>query len=308
MNKPFIHPELQPILDKAPQRPCLSHKTLSAFRKTKLTLDHRAHFPDALDPICHVIDGAYGAINVYEFRPSGTRHSSAAILWLHGGGYVTGHGNDLWFGSLFAEKAGVRVYSVDYRLAPEHAFPAALNDSWAALCWVFDNHTQLGVDLNRIAIGGASAGGGLAASLAIYGLDCGGPELAFQLLLYPMLDNRHDNPAGNMDVPRWPKKNSLQAWQMYLGSTEPHPHSVPSLKSNLSGLPPTFLTVGEADLFLDDIRQFSARLKKASVPHKLHTYAGVFHAAEMQGYDTTIGRTMTNDYVNALATALHTTQ
>ncbi|MEP1964282.1 alpha/beta hydrolase [Tateyamaria sp.] len=307
MTAPEIHPELQYILDAAPSRPLLGHKTLAEFRATGLSVDPKPHFPNALPPIRHQIDGQSGPVDVYEFRPSHAPNASAALLWCHGGGYVTGHGNDAWFGALFAEAAGVRVFSVDYRLAPEHPFPAARDDCWDALLFLASESASLGIAPSRIAIGGASAGGGLAAGLAIHNRDQNGPKLAFQLLLYPMLDHTHDTASGHMNVPRWPRANSMQAWEMYHADTPPHPTSAPAMAKNLTGLPPAFLSIGTADLFLDEVRQYAAHLDTAGVVQSLKTYSGVFHAAEMQGYETEIGGCMTRDYISALATALSST-
>lgn len=304
MKKPTVDPELQHILDAQAPRPALGYETLAEFRKTGLVIDPKPHFPNAQRPILHTLSGPTGAVDVYEFRPSQATETTAALLWIHGGGFVTGHGNDAWFGALFAERAGVRVFSVDYSLAPEHPFPIARDECWHALNWLADTHADLGIERNRIAIGGASAGGGLAAGVALHNRDQNGPALAFQLLLYPMLDHQHDTPSGHMDVPRWPRANSLQAWQMYLGGAAMHPTSVPATAVDLSGLPPTYLTIGEADLFLDEVRTYAKRLEKAGVPNQLKTYPGVFHAAEMQGHDSEIGHRMTQDYVTALATAM----
>lgn len=304
MIGPYIHPELQFILDDAPPRPALSQETLIEFRAFGFAKNTQLHFENAQPPLRHQIEGPAGPLEVYEYQPSHAPDSDAALLWMHGGGYVTGHGDDPWFGALFAERADVRVFSVHYRLAPEHPFPAALDDSWAALNWLADSSAALGIDPTRIAIGGVSAGAGLAAGLAIHNRDQNGPALALQLLLYPMLDHKHDNAAGHMDVPRWTRSNSLIAWDMYLGGAAAQPTSVASTASDLSELPPAFLSIGEADLFLDDVRSYAKKLDVAGVPHELKTYAGVFHGAEQWGYGTSIGRQMSDDYVNALAATL----
>lgn len=307
MARPFIDSDLAFIVANEAARVPLSHTTLNAFRQTSISADTHAHFPHAAPPICHMIDGPAGPLEVYEYQPSYLPQARAALLWLHGGGYVKGHGDDAWFGALFAQRVGIRVFSVDYRLAPEHPFPAARDDGWSALHWLAANSERLGINQARLAIGGASAGAGLAAGLAIHNRDQAGPNIAFQLLLYPMLDHLHDNPAGYMDVPTWPRANSLQAWGMYLGSSAPCPSSVPSTATDLQGLPPAFLSVGEADLFLDDVRAYSAGLAAAGVPQDMRSYRGVFHGAEKLGYGTAIGQQMADDYVEALASALGTT-
>lgn len=274
------------------------------YRNTALKLDPSLYFPNATDPVLHQIPGPGGPLDIYEFKPSKYRPDGPALLWIHGGGYITGHGQDRWFGALFAELAGVSVFSVDYRLAPEHPFPAARDDGLAALNWLSDNSAALRIDPKRLAIGGGSAGAGIAAGLALHIRNISGPELAFQLLLYPMLDNQHATPSGYLDVPRWTRTISLTAWEMYLGGQLPEPTSVPANADELRGLPPTYLCIGEADIFLDETRNYAERLKLAKVPCELCTYRGVFHAAEMLGYGTEIGHRMTNDYVNALKNAL----
>lgn len=304
MKKPWIDPELRSWVETAPQSPPLNTDTLDIFRATNLPIEPERFFPNAKRPVVHIVEGLENAVEVYEFRPSTPKQSQAALLWLHGGGFVVGHGNDQWFGPLFAECAGVRVFSVNYRLAPEHPYPAALEDAWTVLNWIASQAETLEIEPERIAIGGASAGGGLAAGLAINNRDMGGPKVAFQLLLYPMLDNRHDTASGRMDVPRWPRESSLMAWSMYLGGQEPSDAAVPATADDLSRLPPAFLSVGEADLFLDEVRSYAARLVAAHVPCTLKTYKGVFHAADMIGYDTRIGRQMSGDYLTALMAAL----
>lgn len=292
------------MLEQAPMRPLLSHATLAQLRVSADVRDSKHYFPQALPAICHNIDGPAGTLDIYEYRPSQAPDAEAALLWMHGGGYVMGHGNDEWFGALFAEMAGVRVYSVNYRLAPEHPFPAALDDSQVALQWLVEHSAKFGLDPARVAIGGASAGAGLAASLALHNRDLAGPAVAFQLLLYPMLDHLHDNPAAYNDVPRWPRTTSLRAWQMYLGSTTASAYSVPAIATDLAGLPPAYLCIGEADIFLDEVCAYAKRLRDAGVVQKCQTYPGMFHAGESLGYGTSIGRQMSDDYVNALVSAL----
>lgn len=304
MNTPFIDPELRPLLTNFPDRPDLCPENIDRYRSIGLPIDVKAHFPNISEPKCHHIKTGDGSLSIYEFWPSARPDTDLALLWIHGGGYVTGHGKDLWFGALFAERAEVRVFCVDYRLAPEHPYPAALNDCTSALDWLADQARSLDVDPSHIAIGGASAGGGLAAALAIHNRNRGGPAIKLQLLLYPMIDHQHDNAGGRMDVPRWPLSNSLQAWDMYLGNATPCPTSVPSLETDFAGLPPAFLSIGQADLFLDDVRLYAEKLEKSGLLLGLQEYAGVFHAGEMFGYDTQIGRQMTDDYVAALANGL----
>ena len=309
MTHPYIDPELRPILAASPSRPALSMQTLKIYRQSVAEATAQAAFPAANEPRLHQIDGPGGKLDIFEFAPShfvpsDSDTTAPALLWLHGGGYVAGLGKDLWFGALFAEHARVRVFSVDYRLAPEHPFPAARDDAFAALCWLHKESAALKVQPDKIAIGGASAGGGLAAAVTLFNRDQAGPALAFQLLLYPMLDHLHDTPSGHAEVPAWPRETSLTAWSMYLDGAQATPASVPATEKNLGNLPPAFLTIGESDLFLDETRDYAARLGAAGVAASLKTYPGVYHVAERHGYHTRIGRQMTDDYVAALVAAM----
>ena len=184
--------------------------------------------------------------------------SQSAVLWIHGGGYI--------FGSAYDERAKViadfcdcTVVSVEYRLAPEHPFPAGPEDCLATLEWLFDNSDSIGIQADKIAIGGASAGAGMAAGVSLMNRDRRNIPLCFQLLLYPMLDNLHDTPSGDIhNHPVWKRSTSFNAWEMYLNG-EPgeaaSEYAAPSRAESLKGLPPTYISVGSEDLFRDeDIR------------------------------------------------------
>lgn len=211
-------------------------------------------------------------------RPSG------ALLWIHGGGLVMGtpeQGEGLC--SRLATELGIMVVSVDYRLAPEHPFPAGLDDCYAALGWVHRNADILGIDPTRLAVGGDSAGGGLAASLAQVVLDRGGPKLCFQLLQYPMLDDRTALRSG-LDGLVWTMRSNRWAWRSYLGhaltAPEHRPFASPSRRTDLDGLPPAWIGVGSVDLFYDECVDYAARLEAAGVPCDLHIEPGMYHGAE----------------------------
>lgn len=185
--------------------------------------------------------------------------------------------------SRLATELGIMVVSVDYRLAPEHPFPAALDDCYAALGWVHRNADILGIDPTRLAVGGDSAGGGLAASLAQVALDRGGPKLCFQLLQYPMLDDRTALRSG-LDGLVWTMRSNRWAWRSYLGhaltAPEHRPFASPSRRTDLDGLPPAWIGVGSVDLFYDECVDYAARLEAAGVPCDLHIEPGMYHGAE----------------------------
>ena len=202
------------------------------------------------------------------------------------------------------------MVSVDYRLTPESTYKEAVSDCFAALTWMADNASMLGVDPARIALGGASAGGGLTAGVALYNRDHGGPDLALQLLIYPMIDDRHETPSGHeITHPTvWNRSVSLKAWKMYLGdeygSDEVSPYAAASRAKNLSGLPPAFVTVGTQDLFRDEDIDYAQRLMAAGVPTDLEVYAGMYHGAEMSMPDAAISRHMRRGYRDALKRAI----
>lgn len=214
-------------------------------------------------------------------RPSG------ALVWIHGGGLVMGipEQDDRWLSELAVE-LGILVVSVEYRLAPEHPYPAALDDCTTALRWLHASVDELGVDPGRVAVGGASAGGGLAAAVALRARDEGGPPLCFQLLDYPMLDDRtvlRGDHAGTGAFVWTPESNRF-GWTAYLGA-EPRAdddrvHAAPARAPDLSGLPPAWIGVGQLDLFHAEDLDYARRLAEAGVACELVDEPGMYHAAD----------------------------
>jgi acetyl esterase/lipase len=215
-----------------------------------------------------------GGLRVY--RPDVLR-ADAALLWIHGGGMIIGqaHDDDVVAGG-FARELGILVASVDYRLAPEHPFPAALDDCYDGLRWL---HAQPNLDPQRIAVGGASAGGGLAASLVQLAHDRGGLPIAFQLLVYPMLDDRSGTRTG-VDARRlrlWNQKANRFGWEAYLGGQAATDPAVPARREDLCGLPPAWIGVGSHDLFHDEDLEYARRLEAAGVTCAVTVVPGAFH-------------------------------
>ncbi len=250
-----------------------------------------------------------GDIGVVIYQPP-TPAPRGGLLWIHGGGYIVGSGRNDPHGIGFAEHVGCTVVSVDYRLAPESTYKEAISDCFGALCWLADNADALGVDPARIAIGGASAGGGLSAALALYNRDHKGPDLAYQLLIYPMIDDRHDSPSGYaITHPTvWNRALSLKAWKMYLGaeygSDKVSPYAAAARAGDLSGLPPALVTVGMLDLFRDENIDYAQRLMAAGVPTDLQVYPGMYHGAEMSVMDAAVSTRMRAAYRDALLRAI----
>ncbi|MCY3831374.1 MAG: alpha/beta hydrolase [Chloroflexi bacterium] len=232
------------------------------------------------------------------------------LLWLHGGGYIVGVERDDARCIEFAEVVGCTVVSVGYRLAPESTYRESVADSFTALNWMVDSASELGIDARRVAIGGGSAGGGLSAGLALYNRDNQGPELAFQLLIYPMIDDRHDTPSGReVTHPTiWNRDVSFKAWKMYLGeeygADEVSPYAAATRATDLAGLPPALVTVGTMDLFRDENIDYAQRLMAARVATDLQVYPGVYHGAEMLVPAADVSRRMREGYLAPLKRAI----
>jgi acetyl esterase/lipase len=221
-----------------------------------------------------VLTLAWG-VGIRLFRPVGVTGQAPALLWIHGGGYVIGKAaQDDALCRRFARELGATVASVDYRVAPEHPYPAPLEDCYSALQWLVRLPS---VDPSRVAIGGASAGGGLAAALALLTRDRGEIDLAAQLLVYPMLDDRTvgrhlDNPGLRL----WNASSNKYGWSAYLRGADPEV-AVPARREDLSGLPPAWLGVGTFDLFHNEDLAYAERLKAAGVPCEVEIVEGAFH-------------------------------
>ena len=223
-------------------------------------------------------------VKVRLYKPIDLAKESPCLLWMHPGGMTIGDANmeDLTSAQRAIDHSCL-VASVDYRLAPENPYPSAPDDCYAALLWFANNASELGISSSRIAIGGAAAGAGLAASTSLRARDESGPEIVFQLLTYPMLDHRNTNPSsyGVMDDFRvWNRKANLISWEAYLGDLTDIPtYASPSLEVNLSNLPPTMISVGALDNFVDECIDFAQRLMQAGVRTDLRVYGGAFHGS-----------------------------
>jgi len=209
------------------------------------------------------------------------------VVSIHGGGMVMGSYDmdDMTFDA-WCPSIGVVGVSVEYRLAPETQYPGALDDCYRALVWVHQNAASLGVDPSRIGVHGVSAGGGLAAAVALHARDRAEVPVAFQLLDCPMLDDRQATPSINAPgLLMWTRDSNVFGWQSYLGDrfgTDDVPYTAaPARATDLSGLPPAFVSVGSIDGFRDEDVDYAQRLNQAGVPCELHVYAGAPHAYQM---------------------------
>lgn len=234
-----------------------------------------------------LIPGPAGApdVEVTVIRPASARSGPApAVLGIHGGGMVLG---TRFFGTGelidLAHRHGVVGVAVEYRLAPEHPGPAAAEDCYAALTWLAAHAPGLGVDPERIIVSGASAGGGLSASVALMARDRGGPRLAGQLLNTPMLDDRNETVSSRQysGLGIWDRGNNEAAWTAVLGqargTADVHPYSAAARAKDLTGLPPAFIDVGAAEVFRDEATAYATRLWAAGGTAELHVWSGAYH-------------------------------
>ena len=254
--------------------------------------------------------GGQGAdVDVILYRPPNAPTPAPAILYIHGGGYSVGGAEESDGESAeLAARLGVVVVSVDYRLAPEHRHPAALDDCYAALCRLARDAVDLKVDAQRIALFGASAGGGLAANVALRARDEGGPAPCFQMLCYPMLDDRAPSPPGWADETMWGRGANREAWTALLGAAEegkaPPPHAAAARAHDLSRLPTTFIDVGGLDILLEQNLAYAQRLIAAEVEVELHIYPGAYHGFDMFNPLAAVSRRAARTRLDALAARL----
>ena len=291
MSASAIHPDLRRIAAVLPRR-AVGPRVLPVVRALRRVEALRRPGPG-------VTVEQVGPISVrLHLPPAGPAGPHPAVLWIHGGGYVIGSAaQDDAVCRHLADELGALVAAVDYRLAPEHPFPVPLLDCHDALVWLAGRGD---VDVERVAIGGASAGGGLAASLALLARDRGEVRPAFQLLSYPMLDDRT---ALRTDIDErhfrlWNNEANRFGWRSYTGQ-EPgspgvDPLAAPARSEDLAGLPPAWIGVGSLDLFLAEDLAYADRLRGAGVPCDVHVVDGAFH-----GFDSVRPRASVTDQFRA---------
>ncbi|MCF3102139.1 alpha/beta hydrolase [Streptomyces roseoverticillatus] len=215
------------------------------------------------------------------YRPH--RAQGGAIVWLHGGGFIMGDlETEHPWAARIADASDTVVISVGYRLAPEHPFPAALDDVYAVLTWAAEHAAELGIDPARIAVGGHSAGAGLAAAVALRARDQKGPRIRFQLLNQAGLDDRQETVSARdfTDTP-WMNRDKVAAtWRYYLGSAPASPYAAPARATDLSGLPPAYVATAELCPNRDEDITYALRLLQAGVSVELHQWPGTFHGSQ----------------------------
>ncbi|MGE1109644.1 alpha/beta hydrolase [Bacillus wiedmannii] len=306
-----VHPKLLPALEMIPDFE-LRPENLPAMREQAALILPDIIGDESLSITEEIIEGPdANPLRLKIYRPKSNDQSLPALLWIHGGGYILGSAdeNDILC-VRFAKEANCMVVNVDYRLAPEHPYPAPIEDCYAALKWMADNAEALNIDSNRIGVAGASAGGGLTAALTLLARDRQYPSICFQMPLYPMIDDRNITPSANeiKEGFTWNQKTNEAGWKMYLGELHGTDHipayAAAARAEDYRNLPRTYTCVGQLDPFRSETLTYVTKLAEAGVDVEFHLYPGAYHGFEMLPSDADITIHAWNDYVRAVKTGL----
>jgi len=309
-SRHLVDPQMEPLLAMAAAMDLAAGQE-SPFMKA--LLETPAPTSETVDMREVRMPGPKGAPDVRGllYAPKDARAPRPAVLHIHGGGYVIGAPEMSADGNLgYAERFGAVVLSVDYRLAPGAKHPGPVEDCYAALAWLHAQAEALNLDRARIIVSGESAGGGLAAALALLARDRGAYPLAFQHLIYPMIDDRtviHPEPSPYAGQFVWTRELNRFGWTSLLdhapGSPDVSCYAAAARAEDVSGLPPTYIACGALDLFLEENLEYARRLMRAGVPVELHVYPGAPHGFQMMA-EAKVARQATQDSVAALERAL----
>ncbi len=303
----LVDSDLLPLIDM------MGGRDFTAEALPQIRADYEGSFAflgePALPGEVHVTAGPNGPVEIYWYDPAPGTSGRPALLHIHGGGMVIGSARAMRHSpAAIAKATGVPVASVEYRLAPEHPFPAPQEDCYAGLQWLHANAATLGVDPGRLGIMGESAGGGLAAAVTLMARDRGGPQIAAQFLTYPMLDHRTGGPDCAWNNPAtgefiWTRTSNRFGWAALQGDYAMQDARKgwfsPALAEGLNDLPPCWIGTGSLDLFLDENLDYARRLAAAGVPVELHVYPGAIHA-----FNAVQQATLTQSYLRDLLSAI----
>jgi acetyl esterase/lipase len=311
-SRHLVDPELVPMLESFPGM-TFDASTLAEARQLMQNLGEAALAEDeCVDVTRATVPARIGhpEVQLYIYRPKKAEGLLPSYFYIHGGGYVGGVPS---MGAVQSRQLvrdlGCVVIAADYRVAPETPFPGPIEDCYAGLLWLYSFAQELGVDAQRIAVGGDSAGGGLAAALALLARDRGEVSLVLQVLVYPMLDDR----TGYTSEPHpyageflWNAQSNRFGWASYLGEafggSDIPPWAAPARAMDLAGLPPTFIAIGQLDLFVDENIDYARRLIRAGVSTEFHIYPGAFHSFDLVA-DATSTKALQSSRTTALRRA-----
>lgn len=278
----LLDADISALLEQFPFPP-INDDTLAVMRDA-LAAPYTGELSDRVVRSTILVPGPAGSPDVAlrVHRPADAAGPLPCLIWMHGGGLVLGvAGQDDARFDVWCVRHNMMAVSVEYRLAPETPFPGPIDDCYAGLQYVAEHAAELGVDVERIGVGGASAGAGLAASLALMSRDRSGPRLSSQLLIYPMIDDRQITESSSWDVPIWPNSSNTYGWTSYLGAAKGtdavSSHAAAARATDLSSLPPAIIIVGGLDGFVDEDIDYARRLNLAGVAVEFHLYPGAPH-------------------------------
>ncbi|ALJ20459.1 alpha/beta hydrolase [Microbacterium sp. No. 7] len=304
-----LDPELVPWISMLPQ--VSLHDIAAARRELAASLGAFRSAPPTGDVRVEdrFIPGPIGArdIRARIYTPADLPGPLPGMLYLHSGGFVLGSIDyEDHAISTIADGAGAVVVAVDYRLAPENPYPAGMEDCYAALIWMAENAALLDMDPDRIGVGGASAGGGLAAGVALLSRDRNGPRLCLQYLDAPELDDRMTTPSmtAYTDTPVWTRLHTQLSWEAYLAGADADGYAAPARMADLSGLPPAYIGVCQFDPLRDEAIDYAQRLAQSGTPTELHLYPGAFHGSWLVT-EAAVSRRMVDDTVQRIRALLN---
>lgn len=302
-------PELAPAAAAAPFLDAANPDAVRGLLASLGELVGPYRFPDEVIQRTDVVPTPGGSmVEIQIIRPREFAKGAPAILWFHGGGFIFGSASmDFPLNAHLAQQLGAVIVSVEYSLAPEHPYPTAVREGFAVLEWMASSAEELGIDATAIAVGGHSAGGCIAAAVALMARDRGGPALCFQALDLPVTDDRLDTPSMRAftDTPIWDRQNAEHSWRAYLRDVqiEDRLYAVPSRAADLTGLPPAYVSVSEFDPLRDEGMDYARRLVEAGVSTELHLFPGTFHGSVAAVPDAAISRSMVENLTGALGRA-----
>lgn len=310
---PLLDPEIAPLFAK---QDAVDYATVSDWPKARATRyveprpsSESVHIENVTVPAYPATEAHQPTVRVY--RPA-SGPAENTLLWIHGGGFVGGHvnENDVMCMTL-VDAIGCNVVAAAYRLAPEHQYPAATNDCYAALQWLGGGPAKLGGVPRRLAVAGGSAGGCLAAAMALMARDLGGPALCHQILVFPVLDDRLETRSARVieDQRTWSRTKALFGWKAYLGDNyggAVSAYAAPARAESLEGLPAATIFVEELDLLRDEAVDYANRLTQANVRAGLTIYPGTHHGHTGLAPHAQVSRRTSRDVVDAIKTAFQT--
>lgn len=307
-----VDPAYRPMMGFLPQLDVADAEKARAVIRSMKTEDPMAAVPPGVVVHHRTAPGTDGSgIELVVFEPETlTAQPLPCVVYFHGGGFVFGDATtDVRVPSALAANLGAVVVSVNYRLAPEHPFPAPFDDAFDALTWIAGDN-DLGIDPTRIVLAGISAGAGLAAAVALKARDAGGPAVIFQALDSPVLDDRLLTTSATeyTDSPLWNRQNGIDSWRHYLGAdaerSTTSEYAAPARAADLRGLPPTYIAVTSFDPLRDEGINYAQRLTQAGVATELHLYPGTFHGSSGVFPQAAISQRIDADYTAAIRRAL----